>query len=654
MSRLRFQNIQFHKDDLYIKGECRISDEGVIRLNCDDAISTDTLFNALSVGKWVEYTNIDNIRLCISLCGTFKITVYHIYLKNSGKNRVGSEVITETMVRTVGRVDKFFDIPVYETGLVYFAVSEVRKESFIYDAYYMTDISDVTPIKLAINICTYKRFDYLKQNVEKIKSELLDGGETEAAKTAESAPAEEIRTDEDEPTEDMFADVEFLDDMTDLSYSSAALSDVQNISDKIEVFITDNASELDKDVFGDSHIRLFHNKNLGGAGGFTNGLIRICKLKNRLGITHVLLMDDDAFIDTESIRRTYFLLTMLKHEYCGHFIAGAMNRTEDIYVQHENGALWNNGRCVFTGRDMDLRSDENLLLNEEKYDRDYAAWWYCAIPMSVVNEDNLPAPFFIHEDDVEYSLRNAEGIITMNGIAVWHTATLHKRASVNLYYNLRNMLMVNAIYRRRFGTSGAFRQACAEMTAALYRHRYSDMNMVVMAVTDYLKGPEYLMHLDAQKLHEKLHEDAYKFEYVGDIIDDKNVLLCTDEKITGPAKRGFTAMWSESHSIAGKFKVIGQILSLNGWILRPRRYSEAHFMNAHPAELYRAGRLILFDDANNMGLVLDKDFKQIFVLIGKLVKVYFALLFGYRRAARRYNAGWKDLTSMKYWGDALK
>ncbi len=647
MNRYRFHNVLLNKDELYVRGDFKTMPDGSMRLGCGDNVSTDTYFGALSVGKWSKYTDIDNIRLSIILSGTMRITVHHIYLKDpevvhsnkADKPKVKDDIVTEMMVRTVGKVRKQFDIPVFDSGLVYFTISDVRKESFVFSACYITDRERVANVHLALNICTYNRFDYLKKNIELIKTELLNTSDEDPA----DAPVK------DEELADDF-DIEYLDDETDLSAGTVTSED---ISDRLEVFITDNASNIDPDVFADSHIRVFHNRNLGGAGGFTKGLKEILKLRSRLGLTHVIFMDDDAFVSTESIRRTYWLLAFLRPEYGTHFIAGSLNRTEDRYIQHENGALWNNGKCVFVGRDLDLRTTVNLLINECEYERDYAAWWYCCMPLNILGEDNLPAPLFIHEDDVEYSLRNAEGIITMNGIGIWHTATLHKRASVNLYYNLRNMLIVNAIYRRRFGAMQAFRETFNGMASSLFRHRYADMDMSLNAALDYLKGPEFLLNTDAEALHASLLKKAYRFEYVGDAIEDKNTLLCTDEKITGPAKDGFKAMWRNAHGFGGRLKIVGQLLTMNGWFLPARRYTEAHYMNAHPAELYRAGRLILFDDADNMGLILDKEFGQFFKMTGKLFGVFFKLLFGYRKAARQYNERWRDLTGADYWDKVL-
>ncbi len=601
MNTLRFSNVKLHKDELYLNGEYDISDDGTVKLECGDSLSTDTLFGTLSVGKWHRYTDIDNIRLCIVLSGSMRLTVYRAYLEHGSDSSVLTDVVTEAVIDTDGKVCKCFDIPLFDEGLLYFVVDEVSRESFIYDAYYCTDRRTVADVRLAINICTYKRFEYLKRNIDLIKRELL-----------------------------------IPDDL----------------SDKIDIFVTDNASELDKNVFADSRIKVFHNRNLGGTGGFTNGLIQM--LKSGQHYTHVLFMDDDAFIETESIRRTYAMLAIIRTEYKGYFISGSNNRAENRCIQHENGALWNNGRCRFIGRGLDMRNVKDLLANEKDQERDYAAWWYCCIPMETVREDNLPAPFFLHQDDVEYSLRNAKGMITLNGIAIWHPCKMHRRMSVNVYYDLRNILTVNAVHRPGFRSFHAIVWTCGNLMVSLCRHRYKDMNMVARAVEDYLKGPEYLMSIDGEALHASLQKDAYRFEYVGNLLKDENTLKCLNESFFCSSGRGLKAMWRESGSLSDKLKVIAIPLSIYGWLLPRRHRTEAHYMNAGCEELFRAGRLILFDDTDNYGLVLDKDFKQLFIMIGKMIRLSFMLFFGYGKVARAYRARWKEMTNMSYWTGILE
>ncbi len=482
--RQKTHNVIFKDNELYVKGErIDLAADGLV-IRPGGELSSYTYFGALSLGKWKKYTIIKDIGLCITVRGELSLKVWHVY-----KDPVTSVDRRDCIYEQNVKADDFQsicpDITIFDKGLVYFTISDVKTDSEITEAYYYTETDTVNDIRLAINICTYKRDEYLARNVEMLRCEFLDK-----------------RGDRD-----------------------------------IEVFITDNASQIPTDRFSHRRIHLVHNKNLGGAGGFTRGLCEILRYNDRCDehpgaaaepgsrLTHVLFMDDDVTIEPESIRRTIMLLSYLKDEYASSYIAGAMLREEQPHIQHENGALWNAGRCKFIGRGIDLREGSALVDNEADFDRDYAAWWYCCIPMSAISYTNLPIPIFVHEDDVEYSLRNAKGLITLNGICVWHPASLHRRQSIYEYYNLRNLLIVNSRYCREYGVLRATGRVAEALGASLMLHRYKDMKIVRKAVIDYLAGPDHLMSVDQSELHRTIAEMGYRSEDVSPESDDPSVVL---------------------------------------------------------------------------------------------------------------------------------
>lgn len=73
--------------------------------------------------------------------------------------------------------------------------------------------------------------------------------------------------------------------------------------------VIDNGRTLVPEQWNSDKITIHPNKNVGGAGGFTRGMIE--SMEQPEDITHVLLMDDDVIILPESIRRMYYLLSML-------------------------------------------------------------------------------------------------------------------------------------------------------------------------------------------------------------------------------------------------------------------------------------------------------------------------------------------------------
>ena len=167
------------------------------------------------------------------------------------------------------------------------------------------------------------------------------------------------------------------------------------------------------------------------------------------GFTHILLMDDDIIFDPESIFRTFSMLSLLKPEYSDAFVGGAMFRIDKQYLQHASGEYWHGDRCESfittynSGRDMRRLLD--IAENDNFTDANYQAWWFCAIPMSTCRRDNLPLPFFIKSDDIEYSIRNLKHLILLNGINVWHESFESKYSASNEYYTVRNYLITSSV-----------------------------------------------------------------------------------------------------------------------------------------------------------------------------------------------------------------
>lgn len=161
----------------------------------------------------------------------------------------------------------------------------------------------------------------------------------------------------------------------------------------LTILVVDNGSTLEE--CEKENLRIIHNPNYGGSGGFTRGLIENLKTKTN---DYVLLMDDDIDLESSALEHTYGLLCGLKGEYKDSFLSGAMLRMDMPYIQHENTAYWGKIRLHSLGKGWNLTDNEALVNNEKILNRknQYAAWWYCCIPLKRVEEIGLPLPFFIN------------------------------------------------------------------------------------------------------------------------------------------------------------------------------------------------------------------------------------------------------------------
>ena len=91
---------------------------------------------------------------------------------------------------------------------------------------------------------------------------------------------------------------------------------------------------MDQEKYESEYIHIYPNQNVGGAGGFTRGILESMSAEKKP--THIILMDDDVKILPESLIRTYTLLSLIKPEYDTHFISGAMLFMEHMNIQHED------------------------------------------------------------------------------------------------------------------------------------------------------------------------------------------------------------------------------------------------------------------------------------------------------------------------------
>lgn len=581
---------QLEESELYVrqKGDLKIKEHKLFF--CKNAeILTNTYYNSFSIGKWSKYCSVEDIKLHVCLQGKFRLQIYYAYLKENELKEINIE---ESIIESEGKKSISYDIPKREEGVVYFRLIALKDNSILYNAFYDGKTEIESNIVIALNICTYKREKYLLKNLEILQSTFLNN---------QKSP----------------------------------------LYNRLKIFVTDNGNTLDRNALSAENIFVFHNPNLGGAGGFTRGLIEINRKKKDLGVTNIIFMDDDVEIEPEAIIRTYRMLKILKKEYNKAFIGGAMLRLDRKYVQHENGALWNAGKCVFVNRGLDLREFKNVVYNELEQKRDYAAWWYCCIPASIINDNNLPIPIFIHQDDTEFSLRNAEHIITMNGIAIWHSADEHTRLSTNEYYNLRNMLIVNAKYCKGFNITKVKREVFSRMLVALLRYRYRDMHLIYKAIMDFCRGPKFLIESDTAGLHDELRKSGYRF------VDISKDMIDTDingiEKIIESPFAEKKKRWTYKKVL----KLFFLVVTSNGWLF-PAKDTEYHYMDVHPAKLYRTGKVVLYD-GNEKGIYVERKFWQILVFIKLYIKSCIKLKKEYENAKKRYCNEWNKMCELQTW-----
>lgn len=560
-------------------------------------LNTDTYYNSFSIEKWKQYCNVNKIKLFITIQGDARISIIHSIIDEN--KQLKNSIILSKIISIPAKHEIEIELPDVLSGVVYFRIECLSKNVYFYGAKYVTD-SVEREINIALNICTFRREHLLLRNIELIKKQFIQK--------------------KDSP-----------------------------LYGHLKIFIIDNGRTLNADSFVTKDVYLFHNANVGGAGGFSRGLLEISKRKEIEQITNVIFMDDDIEVLPEALLRTYRMLKILKPKYEHAFLAGAILRQDYKYIQFENAAQWNGGKVLSLNQGLDLRAYKNVVYNEIEKACEYAAWCYCCIPIKILTPENLAIPVFIHMDDIEYSLRNTDKIITLNGISVIHPVSGQRIESANIYYDFRNMMILDAKYCPTYKKTKIKKELLNRMFNLYIRYRYKDIKLLYQAVDDFCKGPDWLMRLDAVTYHIKIKKEGYRFEDVSKIVGQKIPFYDQyDSPIIdyfGNKKRRWT--------INKIIKLIIIIFTINGIYLPPKG-KKAFGMNVSPARFFRHPEIVLYDKNSMQGITLRKDVKKFFLFIKYYIKACGIINKKYNFIQKEYEQSWNKLHGQNYWKKVLK
>lgn len=517
-------------------------------------VAFDTYFNSLSILKWSKYTYADsNFKLKLTLKGSFNVKLVHMFLEYGGK--VNYQTLETKKVSCDKKEDFIFQ---YVTdnpwGCVAFVIESLTEGGIFYGGAYLSDITDsLRNVKLGIGICTFKREEYVKNNISNINACIFENSDCE-------------------------------------------------LKNNLEIFISDNAQTLGSEFKDNPHVHLVENKNSGGSGGFTRCMIEALKYNEKVksGLTHLILMDDDVKFDPVSLLRTYKLLVLLKPEYIDAFIGGAMFKMSDPSIQHASGEYWHGERCESfvetynSNRDMiDLK---NILENENLVNANYQAWWYCAIPMSVINYDNLSLPFFIKSDDIEYSIRNLNSLILLNGIAVWHESFESKYSAPNEYYTVRNYLVTASVHNAEVDKENILFLLKSYFKHYVCNFKYLEIKHFCNAINDFLKGVDYFKSIDLAELHKKIMPMNYKI-----LPKEQLPVKISDAQYFNDIS--FHEQWSKLKKKFAK-------LTVNGLLLPSKGYSVLGMWGGSYEQTYRKKFIVRYEINSEKGFVLKRSLSK--------------------------------------------
>lgn len=426
-----------------------------------EEICFDGYFNLFYIEKWKRYTRLEKLQLSIKTAGYQMLRLYH--------NR---ECVDEIkMEEAIHAYIVEFPWEKYTDGVFWFSlVPDEKCKMQQISGYYMGVCEKITHVAIGIDICTYRREEYVLRNLKVLCERVLQNEELQVSKA-------------------------------------------------LWGYIIDNGKTLDAYEPLQQYLKAWQerisvipNKNAGGAGGFTRGMLEVLEDKEERQLTHVVLMDDDAVLEPDLFVRMYGFLCVVKPEWKDIILGGTMLREDKPYLLFASGETWSKGLIKNANKNLDVREYENAtrenLITTKLEKTLYSGWWCCCYSLNVIREDNLPIPLFLHHDDIEFGLRNQEnGIVFLNGISVWHRTPDSRVVGSNLYYDIRNDLIeITQQYSQKMAEKCIWRFFWKRLLIRLILNRKKEVSLVVRGAEDFLKGIDWLWKQDPEKLHLKISD----------------------------------------------------------------------------------------------------------------------------------------------------
>lgn len=570
-----------------------------------------TYFNSLSVRKLKQFTKAKSFTLHLELKGaacevqqTMGDAFAHDPIEVEGVHRGLS----------ASRQWQSVDMPLTITDDMVIVGFIIKTEGSvdIRNSYYELEIDgDLNDVELVLSTTTFKKEAFIERNIGLVKEQIVESADP--------------------------------------------------IAKHFHMYVMDNGRTLDAEKLTSDRITVIPNDNVGGAGGFTRGMITAMEQDPKA--TNILLMDDDVAVSPESIKRTYNLLRILKEEHREDMVSGAMLNYEVGEDQWEDiGNMTPQGTFAGCKPGMRLTLFEDLIYNEmftpTKWQRNnmYAAWWYCCIPISVIEKNGLPLPVFVRCDDAEYGIRCKTGFITMNSLCVWHMSFFERyNAAVERYQTTRNTMIAQATCGMA-PDADFMKELHNNIRLELKKFGYANAELCLDAFEDFLKGPEFIKKpgqseksfmvanrnkeqlVDFETLQSRADQDP---ELAGFSIENVDRQLIDGDKSRSLAERLEDLITDNNQRYIKKDGAGYAVIPLQGWL--------------YPAGAIRGKhKLVVLDWYNRKGTIRTKDVQR----YQKIKKRYMRDLKYYKaninRLRKEYAAARAELTSVEYWKNYLK
>jgi galactofuranosylgalactofuranosylrhamnosyl-N-acetylglucosaminyl-diphospho-decaprenol beta-1,5/1,6-galactofuranosyltransferase len=581
--------LYYHVDPPRNRGflEYPAPDRFSITLRRGSTLVTDTYFNNFFENYWRRFTRLGRLRLRVKLTGVGTILLFR-------RSVVAGLKLIHTVEFNVDQEEVVLEVPEQnfhfrELGALHFDVIARSAEVRIEKAEWLAADVKGNAVRLVAGFCTFNRETFVLNNVQN----LVD----------------------DANVADVLARIVVVDQGTSKVQEHPAYRRLRAIVK--------------------AKLLLVEQGNFGGAGGFTRSIL---EARSVPGATHMILMDDDAIIEPESVFRAARFLALAREEIAAGGQMLDLLRRVEVY---ESGASVVPGILGITSpvnrKPMDAPSGLTPFL-DVTYTH-YNAWWFFAFPLRLIDRVGLPLPVFIRGDDAEFGSRLHRAnipTVTVPGLGVWHEPFYTKSGSWQPYYDLRNMLVLTAIHFPvgRLHVVKTFLQRLIRLLLAM---NYFEAAIVCEAVDDFCVGPQILED-DPGALHQKVL--ALQKEMAPAVISRASC-LASHQPPAPPASRS----WRKWHFVRCVIRQMFRATPQSG-------ASPGLVIPVEHANWWSLSRIdvVALDDWYSEHYRVSRRSRELFrQTLWRGMKSAFRLYLNHDRAGRDWRASVGRLTSSKFW-----
>lgn len=408
-------------------------------LPCGSTLSLDSFCNSFFAAYWLELTVLEQVVVRLETTGCCRLRVIRAGADGQRETVVSREIIGDRIWTECTVPLRPVDAPARR---LFLEIDALAGPVVLHAGYWGTTAPPANPVRLALATCCYAAGEMVMDTLMRLAPMIV--------------------------SEPRIIRVIVVDQAPDRARSPLPLEQLA-ASHGIE-----------------PKLRYIRQPNLGGSGGFARGMIE--------GLaedaTHVLILDDDIRLDPNVIVRLVAMLGYLERPVT---LGGQMLDITDplrLHASHENvepEAFRLRNPC----RGARLDEPEALDAFAVVHRSDYAAWWFCCIPVVTIETAGLPLPLFIRHDDVEFGLRTSAlggTSWTMPGLFVWHASSAARPTPGYAYYDHRNR-MIAAMLHGNITADRLADQHAGATRDALLAGRLDLCMALCRAADDFLSGP---------------------------------------------------------------------------------------------------------------------------------------------------------------------